>query len=105
MQRIISFNPKNSNSQGGEHIRFIIRPSGLSFGQRHFSQNNANGKLLVRLTGLLLFDSKHFFEAGLPRDTNWEIHPVLKMEYCPKGKTCRADSDEFWKDLDNELPP
>jgi hypothetical protein len=62
------------------------------------------GKLLVRVTGLLLFDSKHFFHDSPPvlRDTNWEIHPVLKMEYCPNGKTCRADSDENWKDLDNE---
>jgi len=59
------------------------------------------GKLLIRVTGLLLFDSKHFFNP-LTRDTNWEIHPVLKMEYCPKGQTCRADSDENWKDLDND---
>jgi hypothetical protein len=63
-------------------------------------ENNANGKLLVRVTGLLMFDSGHIFRDPLPRDTK-EIHPVLKMEYCPKGKTCRADSDENWKDLDN----
>jgi integrase len=25
-----------------------------------------------------------------------------KAEYCPNGKTCRADSDENWKDLDND---
>lgn len=24
----------------------------------------------------------------------------LKMEYCPQVKTCRADSDENWADLD-----
>ena len=62
------------------------------------------GKLLVRATGLLMFDSKHFFHPDPPvkRDTDWEIHPILKMEYCPKGKTCRADSDENWKDLDND---
>jgi hypothetical protein len=61
------------------------------------------GKLLVRVTGLLMFDSKHFFHDSPPvsRDTNWEIHPVLKMEYCPEGKTCRANSDENWADLDN----
>ena len=63
---------------------------------------NPNGKLLVRVTGLLLFDSKHFLEEPLTRDSNWEIHPVLKVEYCPEGKTCRADSDENWKDLDND---
>ena len=60
------------------------------------------GKLLIRITGLVLFDSKHFFHDDLTRDTNWEIHPVLKMEYCAKGKTCRADRDENWIDLDND---
>ena len=63
------------------------------------SQLNPNGKLLVRVTGLLLFDSGHL-DQPLKRNTNWEIHPVLKMEYCPKGKTCRADSDEDWKNLE-----
>jgi hypothetical protein len=65
------------------------------------SKKNPIGKLLVRVTGLLLFDTGHLPPHSLKRDTNWEIHPVLKMEYCPKGKTCRADSDENWKDLDN----
>jgi hypothetical protein len=48
------------------------------------------GKLLVRVTGLLMFDSKHFFHPDPPvtRDTNWEVHPILKIEYCPEGKTC-----------------
>ena len=65
------------------------------------SDSNPNGKLLVRVTGLLMFDSGHFFHEPLARDTNWEIHPVLKMEYCPEGKSCRPDSDENWKDLEN----
>ena len=59
------------------------------------------GKRLVRVTGLLMFDSHHFLEAPLKRDSNWEIHPVLKMEYCAKGKTCRGDSDDNWKNLDD----
>jgi len=60
-------------------------------------------KLLVRVTGFLMFDSKHFFDNPKPttRATYWEIHPVLKFEYCDQGKTCRPDSDENWKDLDN----
>src|SRR5262245_12807566 len=44
------------------------------------THNDANRKLLVRVTGLLLFDSVHFFQCPLMRDTNWEIS-VLKMEY------------------------
>jgi hypothetical protein len=65
------------------------------------SQSNASGKLLVRVSGLLMFDSAHFFGDPLPRATDWEVHPVLKLEYCPKGKTCRANSDTNWVDLDN----
>ena len=51
---------------------------------------------LPREPGLLLFDSAHFFHHPLLRDTDWEIHPVLKMEYSPEGKACKAESDENW---------
>ena len=50
------------------------------------NQLNASGKLLVRVTGLLLFDSKHFFETALNRDTNWEIHPILRWSIAPREK-------------------
>jgi hypothetical protein len=63
------------------------------------SQSNPNGKLLVRVTGLLMFDSGHFFGDPLQRDTNWEIHPILKLEYCPTGETCRSNSDKNWVNL------
>jgi hypothetical protein len=61
-----------------------------------------DGKLLVRITGLLMFDSEHFLKNHLKRHNNWEIHPVLKLEYCAEGKTCQADSDENWVDLASE---
>jgi len=64
------------------------------------SQANPSGKLLVRVTGLLLFDSQHFLHIPLKRDSNWEIHPILKIEYCPKEETCRADSDANWRNLE-----
>lgn len=58
--------------------------------------------LPVRVTGLLMFDSQHFLEKPpLLRVNDWEIHPVLKLEYCPAGTTCKADSDEGWKSLDD----
>ena len=60
------------------------------------------GKLLVRVTGLLMFDSEHYCGRHLTRHNDWEIHPVLRMEYCPEGQTCRPDSDENWKDLESE---
>lgn len=60
------------------------------------------GKLLVRVTGLLMFDSEHFLRNALKRHNNWEIHPVLKMEYCPEEKACEGTSDDNWVDLDAE---
>jgi hypothetical protein len=57
--------------------------------------------LLVRVTGLLLFDSEHFLRNNLVRVNNWEIHPVLKMEYCPTGNICKAASNTGWKSLDD----
>lgn len=57
--------------------------------------------LLVRVTGLLLFDSEHFLEHHLVRVNNWEIHPVLKLEICQTGKKCSASSDTGWKSLDD----
>jgi hypothetical protein len=60
------------------------------------------GKLLVRVTGLLMFDSEHYCRNPLTRHNNWEIHPVLKMEYCPEDQTCKGDNDESWVDLDSQ---
>jgi hypothetical protein len=59
--------------------------------------------LLVRVTGPLLFDSEHFIRNPLVRVNNWEIHPVLKLEFCEAGNTCKANSDAGWKSLD-DLP-
>ena len=47
---------------------------------------NPSGKLLVRVTGLLLFDLFHFLQLPLKRGNNWEIHPVLKMGVLSRGK-------------------
>lgn len=62
----------------------------------------AQGALKVRVTGPLMFDSEHFFVHQLNRKTNWEIHPIFNLEYCPKGKTCTADNDANWQDIDAE---
>ena len=58
------------------------------------------GKLKVRVTGLLLYDSEHALGPfKLLRKTDWEIHPVFRLEFCPKDKTCLAASDENWVDI------
>jgi hypothetical protein len=57
--------------------------------------------LLVRVTGQLLFDSEHFIRNHLVRVNNWEIHPILKMEFCETGNKCKVNSDTGWKSLDD----
>jgi len=61
-----------------------------------------NHALRVRVTGLLLFDSEHFLGHHLKRRNNWEIHPVLFLEFCPKGARCTAASDSNWKSLEDQ---
>jgi hypothetical protein len=57
--------------------------------------------LEVRVTGVLMFDSEHALGHELKRVNNWEIHPVLKMEYCETGWNCKVGSDTGWKSIDN----
>lgn len=57
--------------------------------------------LLVRITGMLMFDSEHFLHNPLKRVNNWEIHPILKLEVCTAGKSCTAKSDAGWQSLDD----
>jgi hypothetical protein len=57
--------------------------------------------LLVRVTGLLLFDSEHFLKNHLVRANNWEIHPVMSLEVCTTGYACKINTDAGWKSLDN----
>jgi hypothetical protein len=58
------------------------------------------GALKVRVTGLLLYDSEHALGPfKLLRKTDWEIHPVFRLEFCPKDKTCLAARDVNWVDI------
>jgi hypothetical protein len=53
-----------------------------------------DGVQKVRVTGILMFDSEHSLGGHLKRHNNWEIHPVLAMDYSPRGKKCTASSDD-----------
>ena len=61
-----------------------------------------DGVQKLRITGILMFDSEHSLGHHLKRHNNWEIHPVLGMEYCPKRKRCVATSDDNWVKLGDE---
>ena len=66
------------------------------------AETPTKGRVLIRVTGLLMFDSEHFLERPLKRYNNWEIHPVLKMEYCPEGETCDPENDSNWVNIESE---
>jgi uncharacterized protein YgiM (DUF1202 family) len=60
-----------------------------------------NQALLVRVTGVQMFDSEHSLGPFyLKRENNWEIHPVFGLEYCPAAKTCTQGSDANWVDME-----
>lgn len=63
---------------------------------------SSGGVQKIRVTGLLMFDSEHSLGGHLKRHNNWEIHPVMEMEFCPKGKRCTADSDDNWVKLGDQ---
>lgn len=61
-----------------------------------------DGALKVRVTGLLMYDSEHALGPfKLLRKTDWEIHPVFRLEYCPKDKNCTLKNDANWKNLES----
>jgi hypothetical protein len=62
----------------------------------------------VRVTGWLMLDTKHIHQThrlpgertnkGLVRATNWEVHPVTKLEVCQKSASaCKANNG--WEDF------
>jgi hypothetical protein len=68
-------------------------------------QNKLAGKL-IRVTGWLMLDTAHLphsetvpGEHGhepLARATNWEVHPIAKLEYCSKTRAV-CESGSGWK--------
>jgi hypothetical protein len=80
-----------------EKLQSLIDPTWES------PQKPQKGKLLVRVTGRLMFDSEHYCGSlQLKRENDWEIHPIFKMEYCPNEKKCTGASDENWVDLNSD---
>ena len=92
--------PKSVTAEFTPRVRADGHPNFTSELQEMLN-TTAQGALRVRVTGQLMFDSEHFHNLPLKRATQWEIHPILKLEYCPKNKTCKTDSDENWIDLDS----
>jgi hypothetical protein len=57
--------------------------------------------LLVRVTGLQMYDSEHALGPfKVKRKNDWEIHPVFRLEFCPTGKKCTATGKDNWVDIE-----
>ena len=84
-------------------VRVPAHPNFLKATMDPLIQKADQQALLVRVTGMLMFDSQHFLDpkTALKRVNNWEIHPVLKMEFCTTGADCQVDSDAGWKSIDD----
>lgn len=60
----------------------------------------------IRVTGYLMLDSKHFPQSqilqgerlnhNLSRATNWEVHPITKIEVCSKSRE-ECERGKGWK--------
>jgi len=47
---------------------------------------------IIIVSGLQMYDSEHALGPHkLKRHSDWEIHPVFALDYCPTGKTCTKD--------------
>jgi hypothetical protein len=68
-------------------------------------KNNLEGEY-IRVTGRLMLDTKHIPQLhrlqgerpnkGLARATNWEVHPIMKIEVCRKSVTA-CDHGKGWE--------
>lgn len=56
-----------------------------------YSRIHKNDKKYVRVTGWLMLDTHHLVSNKLVRATNWEVHPITKLEVCTLTATkCRT---------------
>jgi hypothetical protein len=92
---------KSVTAEFTPRVRKAGHPNFTSELQSRINQT-PQGALWVRITGQLMFDSEHFHQLHLNRATQWEVHPIMKLEFCSKGKTCKKDSNENWVDLDSQ---
>lgn len=73
-----------------------LRPDGWTFAKLDALGNQ---KRFVRVTGWLMLDTQHI-RRPLVRSTNWEIHPVTKLEVCTLT-VARCRQGEGWVALED----
>ena len=92
--------PKSQTAEFTPRVR-LTHPKLKGASLEKLITDSPNQALLVRVTGVQLYDSEHSLgPMHLKRNNNWEIHPVFGMEYCPAGKTCTKDRDDNWVNME-----
>jgi hypothetical protein len=101
--RLHSFDAKEKQSTTAEITPRVrkLHPKWTKANLDPMIRTSRKKALMVRLTGLLMFDSEHFFGGPLVRVNDWEIHPILKFEYCTKGHSCSVEGSTGWRLLDS----
>jgi hypothetical protein len=52
----------------------------------------------IRVTGFLMLDTEHLIHNPLVRSTNWEVHPITKLEVCTLTQS-ECEGGKGWKNV------
>jgi hypothetical protein len=63
-----------------------------------YSRIHKNDKKYIRVTGWLTLDTHHLVSTKLVRATNWEVHPITKLEVCTLTAT-KCKTGEGWVEV------
>jgi hypothetical protein len=97
---LISFRNAGEETAVTAEITPKLRKEGWDFDKLDFLGEE---KYYVRITGWYLLDTMHISNP-LERATNWEIHPVTKLEVCTLTKP-KCDQGNGWELLEEwEIP-
>jgi hypothetical protein len=94
--------PKRSNWKQSRRYCGCIRRNISILTCGIFTRSWARTESELRVLGILMFDSEHSLGHHLKRHDNWEVHPVLAMDYSPRRKKCSAGSDDNWVKLGDQ---
>ncbi|HKC65499.1 MAG TPA: hypothetical protein VKB86_17790 [Pyrinomonadaceae bacterium] len=53
---------------------------------------------LIRVTDYLMLDTEHLIHNPLKRATNWEVHPITKLEVC-NSTLAKCRQGDSWEDV------
>lgn len=64
-----------------------------------YSRIRKNDGKYVRVTGYLTLDTHHLVAGALTRATNWEVHPITRLEVCTSTATKCRNGTGSWAEV------